>query len=148
MQENTGSRQQKTADKSNPSKSYAKCTKRKADSMCEEAYTVMKQLTNKVNKRDESDVFGEHVANSLRNIKSTSIQSQIKYEINGALYRGETKYHNEQTSYNTPGSSTLSDTSAHFSFDTTPVPSNQSWNTEKNDENDFNFENALTNVNI
>ncbi|XP_011866239.1 PREDICTED: uncharacterized protein LOC105561123 [Vollenhovia emeryi] len=144
VQDNTGSCQQKTVDKSIPlslshqapslqackqASKQAKSTKRKADEMCEEVYTIIKQLSSNVKKRDEFDVFGEHVANTLRNLKSRSVQSYTKFEISSSLYRAE--INDQRTSNSTPGSSIRSDTSTPILLDATPDAPNYSWSSEK-----------------
>ncbi|CAH2001424.1 unnamed protein product [Acanthoscelides obtectus] len=55
----------------------------------EEAYTVMKELSSNVKKRDDFDVYGEYVATTLRNLKSKSVQIYAKFEINNILYKAE-----------------------------------------------------------
>ena len=42
--------------------------KKKIDARSEEAYAVMKHLSSNVKKQDEFDVYGEYMANTLRNL--------------------------------------------------------------------------------
>lgn len=63
--------------------------KRKVDTKSDEAYAVMTQLSSNVKKRDDFDVYGEYVANTLRNLKCKSVLTYAKYEINNVLYRAE-----------------------------------------------------------
>lgn len=91
VQYNTETIKEKTADKTIPQRlSAPKRTKRKMDAKSEEAYAVMSELKNKMRQRDDFDVYGEYVANTLRNLKNKSVLSYTKFEINNLLYRAET----------------------------------------------------------
>lgn len=88
--EKSSQSQEKTAIKTIARVPTTKGTKRRVlDTKSEEAYTVMKQLSSNIKKRDDFDVYGEYVAGILRNLKSKSVLAFAKYEINNALYRAE-----------------------------------------------------------
>jgi len=130
-QANSGNCQQPTVDTNIPCKSV-KRSKRKMDAISEENSAIAKWLSDKVDNRDAFDVFGEHVANTLRNLKSRSIQCTAKFEISSILYRAEINDH-KKTSIGASDPGTLSGDSTPISLDVTPVLSNQSSYTEQND---------------
>ncbi|KAJ8889419.1 hypothetical protein PR048_008918 [Dryococelus australis] len=72
-----------------PRRSTCPAPKRKTDFLAEEAYMVMKELGSRVQKRDEFDVFGEHVAHFLRNLTRKSNQNNAKFQIYNILYQFE-----------------------------------------------------------
>lgn len=55
----------------------------------EQAYETMKALGNKAQKRDEHDVFGEHVACQIRNMKNAKNKAIARNQINQILFKIE-----------------------------------------------------------
>jgi hypothetical protein len=47
----------------------------------------MKQISSNMKQRGEFDVYGEYVANTLRNLKT--VLTYTKFDINNVLYRAE-----------------------------------------------------------
>ncbi|CAH2014092.1 unnamed protein product [Acanthoscelides obtectus] len=87
------------------------------DTRSDEAYAVMKHLSSNIKKRDNFDVYGEYVANTLRNLQNKSIVASTKFQINNILYQAE----NADMSENTPGPS-ISSTTPTWSAPSTPCP--------------------------
>ncbi|KAJ8868326.1 hypothetical protein PR048_029842, partial [Dryococelus australis] len=68
---------------------YKPSPEEKDNVLAEEAYMVMKELSSRVQKRDEFDVFGDCVAHPLRNLTRKSNQNNAKFQINNVLYQFE-----------------------------------------------------------
>lgn len=64
--------------------------KRNHDDMVEEAYNVLKRLASNTRNTDEFDIFGKHVACSIRNLESDFVRSTVKFHINNILFQAET----------------------------------------------------------
>lgn len=52
--------------------------------------TVIKMLCDERNSRDEFVIYGEYVANKLRNINTLQARNTAQYHINNILYQAET----------------------------------------------------------
>lgn len=166
--EKSSQSQEKTAIKTIARVPTTKGTKRRVDTKSEEAYTVMKQLSSNIKKRDDFDVYGEYVAGILRNLKSKSVLAFAKYEINSALYRAEmadiptntpepsttpaseppastpfsaSTTDTEDQSYNRPGSSTAMNTS-----DTSPIQTQSYGGAEDISQDELTFSQMLLNM--
>lgn len=63
--------------------------KRKHEDMIEESYNVIKRLSCSVRDKDEFDIFGKHVACSIRNLDSDFLKSTVKHCISNILYQAE-----------------------------------------------------------
>lgn len=63
--------------------------KKDSTSMAEEAYQVMKSLSQKNEDRDEYDNFGQHVACKIRKLSTTYSKSTVQYHINNIIYQAE-----------------------------------------------------------
>ncbi|KAJ8877476.1 hypothetical protein PR048_021931 [Dryococelus australis] len=96
-------------------------SKRKADVLTEERYIVMKELSSRVQKGDEFDVFGEHVAYFLRSLTRKSNQNNAKFQTNNILYQFE--INNQPPTCRSPCLATSSAVSTPSPHSATPVPS-------------------------
>lgn len=54
-----------------------------------ESFKVIKRFSCSVRDKDEFEIFGKHVACSIRNLKSDFVKSTVKHYINNILYQAE-----------------------------------------------------------
>lgn len=66
-----------------------KPTKRTKTSMANEAYEIMKTLTNKKVERDEYQIYGEHIACKIRKLSTDYAKSTVQHLMNNILYEAE-----------------------------------------------------------
>jgi hypothetical protein len=70
--------------------------KKKCDSAVDEACGLLRAVKNNLEKNDVFTIFGEFVANKVRDLNSSRLQSIVQHKIHTILFEAEMELHNVQ----------------------------------------------------